>query len=270
MSELAVAFDVETLEQALALDHRLGEGPELAKVGLQLFAAAGPAAVRALADRGRRVFLDLKLHDIPNTVRGAAAAAGALGAELLTVHATGGEAMVRAAVEGAASAGRGTRIVAVTLLTSLDPGAMPPGFARPFDLGATVCDLLEMTERAGAHGIVCSAADLEGLRRRRAGHPPGGRRGPRPEARRHHHRRGATGGRPAGPGPRRHRRARSAGRAGGGPGGARRGPGTAGGMRRCPAAGPTGVAMRNPVRRNPLTSPAPWRSRQGNEKRPAA
>ena len=171
MSELAVAFDVATLDEALALDRRLGEGPELAKVGLQLFAAAGPDAVRALAGRGRRVFLDLKLHDIPNTVRGAAAAAGALGAELLTVHATGGEAMLRAAVEGAAAAGRGTRVVAVTLLTSLDARAMPPGFARPFDLGGTVAELLETAERAGALGIVCSAADLGPLRERRGGRP---------------------------------------------------------------------------------------------------
>ena len=171
MSELAIAFDVATLEEALALDRRLGAGPELAKIGLQLFAAEGPAAVRALAGRGRRVFLDLKLHDIPNTVRGAAAAAGALGAELLTVHATGGEAMLRAAVEGATSAGKGTRVVAVTLLTSLDARAMPPGFARPFDLDATVAGLLETAERAGVLGVVCSAADLEGLRRRRAGRP---------------------------------------------------------------------------------------------------
>jgi len=171
MSELAIAFDVGTLDQALALDRRLGAGPELAKVGLQLFASAGPDAVRVLMDRGRRVFLDLKLHDIPNTVRGAAAAAGALGVDLLTVHATGGEAMLRAAVEGAAAAGKGTRVVAVTLLTSLDARAMPPGFARPFDLDATVAALLEMAERANAAGIVCSAADLEGLRRLRSGRP---------------------------------------------------------------------------------------------------
>ena len=102
-------------------------------------------------------------------MRGAAAAAGALEADLLTVHATGGEAMLRAAVEGAASAGKGTGVVAVTLLTSLDPKAMPPGFREPFDLEATVAALLEMAEDAGALGIVCSAADLEGLRRRRQG-----------------------------------------------------------------------------------------------------
>ncbi len=166
MTEIAVAFDVETLDRALALDEALGEGPEYAKVGLELFAAAGPEAVRALAARGRRVFLDLKLHDIPNTVRGAAASAALLGADLLTVHAAGGEEMVRAAVEGIAAAGGRTRVVAVTVLTSLDPAAMPPGFARPFSLLDVQAELLAMTERAGAHGIVCAARDLAALRQR--------------------------------------------------------------------------------------------------------
>src|SRR5205814_6093391 len=124
--EIAVAFDVGTLDQAVALDERLGEGPELAKIGLRLFTAAGPEAVRALARRGRRVFLDLKLHDIPNTAADASAEAAKLGAELLTAHAAGGEAMLRAAVESIARAGARTRVVAVTLLTSLDPANLPP------------------------------------------------------------------------------------------------------------------------------------------------
>ncbi len=162
--EFAIAFDVATLEAALALDARLGAGPELAKVGLELFAAAGPAAVRALAERGRRVFLDLKLHDIPHTVRGAAASAARLGVELLTVHATGGGAMVAAAVDGIREAGGATRVVAVTVLTSLDPAAMPPGFAHPFDLHAVAAALTDEAERAGALGVVCSAADLAGVR----------------------------------------------------------------------------------------------------------
>jgi len=171
-AELAIAFDVATLEEALALDAKLGPGPELAKVGLELFASAGPESVRALRSRGRRVFLDLKLHDIPNTVRGAAAAAARLGADLLTVHATGGAAMVAAAVEGIrdargrSSAEPATRVVAVTLLTSLDPAAMPPGFVRPFDLHAVAAALTDEAERAGALGIVCSAADLAGVRAR--------------------------------------------------------------------------------------------------------
>lgn len=164
--EFAIAFDVPTLEAALALDEKLGRGPELAKVGLELFTACGPEAVKALKARGRRVFLDLKLHDIPNTVRGAAASAAKLGADLLTVHATGGAGMVAAAVEGIREVAPrdGTRVVAVTLLTSLDPAAMPPGFTQPFDLHAVAAALTAEAERAGALGVVCSAADLAGVR----------------------------------------------------------------------------------------------------------
>jgi len=112
------------------------------------------------------VFLDLKLHDIPNTVQGAAAEAARLGADLLTVHATGGAEMVAAAVKGIASVGGPTGVVAVTLLTSLDPLDLPPGFVRPFDLHGTVAALLALSERAGAKGIVCSASDLAGVRER--------------------------------------------------------------------------------------------------------
>jgi len=165
MTELAIAFDVPTVDDALALDERLGTGPEIAKIGLELFTAVGPRAVTALRERGRRVFLDLKLHDIPNTVRGAAGSAARCGAELLTVHAMGGSAMVAAAVEGIAAAGGSTRVVAVTVLTSLDPAALPPGFERPLDVPSLVARLLAMSVEAGAHGIVCAAPDLEGVRR---------------------------------------------------------------------------------------------------------
>jgi orotidine-5'-phosphate decarboxylase len=164
--ELAIAFDVATLDEALALEGTLGAGPEWAKVGLQLFAAAGPEAVRALARRGRRVFLDLKLHDIPNTVAGAAESAARLGAGLLTVHAAGGEEMVRAAVEGIGRARAPAEVVAVTLLTSLDPAQPPPGFVRPLDLAAIQSEMLALAERAGAKGVVCSAADLPALHAR--------------------------------------------------------------------------------------------------------
>lgn len=164
MTEIAVAYDVPTLDRALALDDRLGPGPEYAKIGLELFTAAGPEAVAALKARGRRVFLDLKLHDIPNTVKGAAASAARLGVDLLTVHATGGRAMVAAAVEGAASAGARTRVVAVTILTSLGPYTMPPGFASPFYTMMEVPKLASMALEAGASGIVCAAGDLPMLR----------------------------------------------------------------------------------------------------------
>ena len=163
-SDFAVAFDVATLPEALALNHRLGEGPEFAKLGLELFAAEGPAVVREFKARGRRVFLDLKLHDIPNTVKGAAASAARLGADLLTVHATGGPDMIAAAVQGIREAGGTTRVVAVTILTSHDPAHMPPGFAQPFDLGGTALALTRMALDAGAAGIVCAAPDLRALR----------------------------------------------------------------------------------------------------------
>jgi orotidine-5'-phosphate decarboxylase len=160
MTEIAVPYDVPGLDQAIALDQRLGPGPEYAKVGLELFIAAGPEVVRQLRARGRRVFLDLKLHDIPNTVRGAAASAARLGVDLITVHAMGGSAMVAAAVAGAAEAGGGTRVLGVTVLTSLDGHSVPPGFAHPFHTALVVAQLAELVEAAGAHGIVCAAPDL--------------------------------------------------------------------------------------------------------------
>jgi orotidine-5'-phosphate decarboxylase len=168
VTEIAIAYDVASLEEALALDARVGPGPEIGKVGLQLFTAAGPEAVRVLTRRGRRVFLDLKLHDIPNTVRGAAAAAARLGAEFLTAHAMGGGEMLRAAVEGVADGGGRTRVIAVTVLTSIDAANAPPGFASPFEPARAASRLLELAEGAGARGIVCAVADLASLRR---GHP---------------------------------------------------------------------------------------------------
>jgi len=167
MTEIAVAYDVPGLDPAIALDKRLGAGPEYAKIGLELFIAAGPEIVRALNARGRRVFLDLKLHDIPNTVRRAAASAAGLGVDLLTVHALGGAPMVAAAVEGVRQARGGTRIVGVTVLTSFDGFSVPPGFSHPFHADLVVAQLAQMVEGAGADGIVCAARDLPFVRQYR-------------------------------------------------------------------------------------------------------
>jgi orotidine-5'-phosphate decarboxylase len=149
-ARLALVLDVQTLDEATALGRRLAPWFGVAKVGLELFTAVGPDAVRAMQDLGFRVFLDLKLHDIPNTVAGAARSAARLGATWLTVHAAGGEAMLRAAVDAAADAGAtgaGTGILGVTVLTSEpDAGAFPVRLQAAVD--------------AGCAGIVCSAHEL--------------------------------------------------------------------------------------------------------------
>jgi orotidine-5'-phosphate decarboxylase len=130
------------------------------KVGLELFAAGGPAAVRSAAALGRPVFLDLKLHDIPNTVEGAARSAAASGASLLTVHASGGEAMVRAAVRGA---GGRLRVLAVTVLTSLDDAVLAAvGLAGPTE--EAVVRLARLAVAAGADGVVCSPREVAAVR----------------------------------------------------------------------------------------------------------
>ncbi len=159
-----VALDVPSLSLAEALVDRLDERCEFYKVGLQLFSAAGPQAVEMLRYRSKRVFLDLKLHDIPNTVRGAARAAAGMGAALLSVHASGGRAMLEAAVDGA---GGDCRVLAVTLLTSLDGNAVSEVWGRPVESPeAEVLRLAELAVSAGVSGIVCGGSELRAVRSR--------------------------------------------------------------------------------------------------------
>src|SRR5262249_26438577 len=120
---LIVALDVPTAQAAQDLVHRIGDVAGLYKVGLQLFTAEGPSLVRELIASGRRVFLDLKLHDIPSTVGHAVRSAVGLGVGMLTVHASGGGEMLRAAVEAAGRGqgqGSGLAILGVTVLTSFE------------------------------------------------------------------------------------------------------------------------------------------------------
>ncbi|MDY7229732.1 orotidine-5'-phosphate decarboxylase [Hyalangium rubrum] len=165
---LALAADLP-LDQGLSLYSRVAEHVAFAKVGLSLFVEHGPAAVSAFQKLGARVFLDLKLHDIPNTVELAAARAGALGVALLTVHAAGGEAMLKAAVRGAREGARTQghappRVLAVTVLTSLsaeDVAAV--GFSGTPEGAAQ--RLARLAIDAGVDGLVCSPREAEGLRR---------------------------------------------------------------------------------------------------------
>jgi orotidine-5'-phosphate decarboxylase len=160
-----VALDVATFDEALALVHRLGDRCRFYKVGSELFTAAGPPVVRALLDEGAEVFLDLKLHDIPNTVAGAVRSAAALGVQLLTVHASGGPAMLRAAQEAASSASGECRLLAVTVLTSFDSAALAATWGREaVDAEEEVVRLAGDAAEAGLHGVVCSGAEAVAVR----------------------------------------------------------------------------------------------------------
>ena len=166
---IAWAADVP-LDEALRLWPLLSPSVGVVKVGLSLFVEQGPAAVRPFQSGGGTVFLDLKLHDIPNTVELAAARAGALGVRYLTVHASGGEAMLRAAVSGAAEGASRAgvpppRILAVTALTSLDDASVAElGFGP--SAGAMAERLAEVGVRAGVGGLVCSPREVASLRKR--------------------------------------------------------------------------------------------------------
>jgi len=160
---VCIALDFPTRAEVLAAARRFAPRVGWLKIGLEAFVAEGPALVREIADLGPRVFLDLKFHDIPNTVGRAVAAAGRSGADLVNVHAAGGRAMLAAARDAAASVERRPRVIAVTLLTSIDARTLadlpmaghPEGIARRLALLAKEC---------GLDGVVCSPDDLAGIR----------------------------------------------------------------------------------------------------------
>lgn len=166
-----VALDVPDREGAARLVAQLGAACDFYKVGLELFAAEGPSVVRWLRDEGKAVFVDLKLHDIPTTVRGAARSVARHGASLLTVHASGGAAMVAAAVEGAAEgAGTGAPpggcgILGVTILTSLDGAAVAAAWGRAaVSVEAEVVRLAGVVREGGGAGVVCSGHEAAAVR----------------------------------------------------------------------------------------------------------
>jgi len=157
-----VALDSPTFADAVAVVDALGDSCDFFKIGSELFTAAGPPAVDALRKRQLDVFLDLKFHDIPNTVRGAVRSAAGLGATLLTVHAAGGADMLSAAAEGA---GDRCRVLAVTVLTSLGPSELSRAWGR--DIGAVgdeVLRLADLARSSGVHGVVCSGMEAAAVR----------------------------------------------------------------------------------------------------------
>lgn len=162
-----VALDVPDRAGAEAIVGRLGGACDFYKVGLELFAAEGPGIVSWLRALGKEVFVDLKLHDIPNTVRGAARSVARHGASLLTVHASGGREMIAAAVEGAGE-GRpdgGCGILGVTILTSMDAGGVESAWGRTgVDVQTEVLRLAGLVADGAGAGIVCSGHEAAAVK----------------------------------------------------------------------------------------------------------
>ena len=161
---LIVALDVPRASQTRQIVQTIGEAAITYKIGKQLFTAEGPQVVRDLVASGRRAFLDLKFHDIPNTVAGAVKSAAELGVSMLTVHASGGSKMLRAAVEAAGQSSGRPMILAVTVLTSLSDSDLR-------DIGVSgivqtqVLRLGALARNAGCGGLVASAQEARELRR---------------------------------------------------------------------------------------------------------
>jgi orotidine-5'-phosphate decarboxylase len=159
-AEIIVALDEPSLDEAKKLMQRLEGRAQFYKVGLQLFTAAGPAAVEAVKRHGARVFLDLKLHDIPNTVASAVRSACELGVDLCTIHLSGGPEMCAAAV---AEAGDRLKILGVTVLTSSNQATLEACGVHG-SVGEQVVRLAKMGYAAGVRGFVASALELPLLR----------------------------------------------------------------------------------------------------------
>jgi orotidine-5'-phosphate decarboxylase len=160
---LAVALDLPNEQEALNLVDRLGDTCHWFKVGMELYYAAGNSIVKKLRDRGFNIFLDLKLHDIPNTVAGAVRSATEAGASLLTIHASGGRAMMTAAAE-AASAPGSPRLLAVTVLTSMDASELA-GIGITASPADQVLRLAKLAQASGIDGMICSPEEVAMLRK---------------------------------------------------------------------------------------------------------
>jgi orotidine-5'-phosphate decarboxylase len=168
-SSLIVALDFDSLSTALKFAKQVADLVGMFKIGSQLFTSAGPEAVRQVAQMGAGIFLDLKFHDIPNTVAGAVLASAAMpGVQLVNVHALGGSAMLRAAVQainaGVPMGADRPRLLAVTILTSMDQKAVREvGIGGP--PASRVVKLAKLAQRAGVDGVVASVREAKAIRK---------------------------------------------------------------------------------------------------------
>jgi orotidine-5'-phosphate decarboxylase len=169
-SRLIIALDFPQLEPALALARQIAPRVGMLKVGLELFNSAGPPAIESLRAGGARIFYDSKFYDIPNTVAGAAAAAGRLGVSMFNVHALGGRAMMEAArdaaLRGAAEAGfPPPLVIAVTIVTSLGERELRDEFGLAESPEDLVLRLASLAKESGLDGVVCSVREVPDIKR---------------------------------------------------------------------------------------------------------
>lgn len=165
---IIVALDVPTADKALALAEQVAPVAGALKIGSELFTATGPDIVRQIRDTGAAVFLDLKFHDIPNTVAGAVASATRLGVQMLTLHTSGGPAMMKAAEQSAQQTAQQLRrpaplVLGVTVLTSMDGNELE-AVGLPSNVGGQVERLARLAAGAGLRGLVCSPLEISALR----------------------------------------------------------------------------------------------------------
>lgn len=162
--KIIIALDVPDTDGALRLLDSLGEPPALCKIGLELFTSQGPSVVKAVQSRGSRVFLDLKFHDIPNTVAHAVKSAAGLGVAMTTLHASGGPVMLEAAAKAAQeSGGSDLHLLAVTVLTSMN-GTQLSATGIGVEPKEQVLRLAGLASSAGIGGIVCSPLEVAAIR----------------------------------------------------------------------------------------------------------
>jgi orotidine-5'-phosphate decarboxylase len=161
--KLIIALDVETPSKALDLVKELRSVAGMFKVGSQLFTAAGPQIVRDIIALDSRVFLDLKFHDIPHQVAGAARSAAELGVSLFTIHASGGSEMMRRAVDAVAEVGNETAVLAISVLTSIDANILAQIGVNSTP-SESVLRLVKVAEASGVDGVVSSAQEIKTIR----------------------------------------------------------------------------------------------------------
>lgn len=159
MKDVIVALDFKNREDTMDLLKKFQE-PIYVKVGMELFYSAGPDIVREIKSMGHKVFLDLKFHDIPNTIRGAMRSCLSLGADMVNLHASGGSLMMKAAMEEANALKNPPLVIGVTVLTSMDEQTLKSELNVNDKVEDAVLRLATMTKESGLPGIVCSALEV--------------------------------------------------------------------------------------------------------------